>query len=183
MEDWMSFEIHPDIHAGGVETIPYLESLGYTNVPILYEGIRQRAREMGVTIGEVPRKYNTHLSLLLTEYAKEQGKVIEYNQAVFKAFWTDGRDISDATVLEQLMTEIGLDFSAAKVGLENGEYDRRFAEQKDLARQLGITAIPAFIFDQRYLISGAQPVEIFRQVLNQIASELTVSGQSAASDS
>ena len=81
------------------------------------------------------------------------------------------------------MTEIGLDFSAAKVGLENGEYDRRFAEQKDLARQLGITAIPAFIFDQRYLISGAQPVEIFRQVLNQIASELTVSGQSAASDS
>ncbi len=176
----MSFEIHPDIRAGGVETILYLESHGYTNVPILYSGIRERAREVGITIGEVPRKYNTHLSLLLTQYAKEQEKAIEYNQAVFKAFWTDGHDISDPAVLAQLMTEIGLDFSAAKEGLENGEYDRRFAEQKDLARQLGITAVPAFIFNRKYLISGAQPVEVFRQVLNQMASELTASGQSAA---
>ena len=164
----MSFEIHPDIRAGGVETIPYLESLGYANVPMVYAGIRERAREVGVSIGEVPRKYNTHLSLLLTEYAKEQKKVIEYNQAVFKAFWTDGLDISDPAVLAQVMTEIGLDFSAAKAGLENGEYDRRFAEQKELARQWGITAIPAFVFDRKYLISGAQPVEVFRQTLSQI---------------
>ncbi len=177
----MSFEIHPDIRAGGVETIPYLESLGYTNVLSLYAGIRDRAREIGLTIGEVPRKYNTHLSLLLAEYAKDQEKVIEYNQAVFKAFWTDGLDISDPAVLAQIMTETGLDFGAAKVGVESGEYERRFAEQKHLARQLGITAVPAFIFDKKYLISGAQPVEVFRQVLNQIASELAATGQSSES--
>lgn len=165
----MSFEIHPDLHAGGVDTIPYLESLGYSNVPALYEGIRRHAQEVGVTIGDVPRKYNTHLSLLLVEYAKEQGKTLEYNQAVFKGFWTDGLDISDPAALEQIMSGIGLDYSAAVVGVENGEYERRFAEQRDLARQFGVNAIPAFIFNNKYLISGAQPVEAFRQVLSQTA--------------
>ncbi len=165
----MSFEIHPDLRAGGVETIPYLESLGYSDVPRLYQGIRDHAREVGVTIGEVPYKYNTHLSLLLTEYAKDQGKVIEYNQAIFKGFWTDGSDISDAQVLEQIMTAIGLDFSAAIEGVNNGEYERRFAEERALARRLGITAIPAFIIDSKYLISGAQPVEVFRQALQETA--------------
>ena len=120
-------------------------------------------------IGEVPRKYNTHLSLLLVEYAKDQGKVIEYNQAIFKAFWTDGLNISDSAVLEQIISGIGLDYSAAVVGIENGEYERRFTQQRELARQYGINAIPAFIFDDKYLISGAQPVEAFRQVLNQTA--------------
>ncbi len=163
----MSFEIHPNLRAGGVETVPYLESLGYSDVPRLYEGIRQHAREVGITIGEVPRKYNTHLSLLLTEYAKDQGKVIEYNQAIFRAFWTDGRDISDAGVLQEIMSLIGLDFTAALPGLKNGDYERRFAEEKELARRLGITAVPAFIIDDKYLISGAQPVEIFRRALQE----------------
>jgi predicted DsbA family dithiol-disulfide isomerase len=163
----MSFEIHPDIRAGGVETIPYLESLGYSNVPLLYDGIRQRAQEVGVTIGPVPRKYNTHLSLLVTEYAKEQGKVREYNEAVFRAFWTDGRDISDPAVLEQIMAVIGLDFHAADVGVKSGEYERRFEDARALSRNLGITAVPAFIIDDKYLISGAQPVEIFRQVFRE----------------
>lgn len=165
----MSFEIHPDIPAGGVETIPYLESLGYSNVPRLYAGIRQHARDVGVTIGPVPRKYNTHLSLLLAEYAKDQGKVRAYNQAVFKAFWTDGGDISDLAILEQIMTVIGLDFTAAFEGVKSGEYGRRFEEEKALARQLGITAIPAFIIDDKYLVSGAQPVKVFRQALQETA--------------
>ncbi len=163
----MSFEIHPDIRAGGVETIPYLESLGYSNVSRVYDGIRQHAREVGITIGEVPRKYNTHLSLLLTEYAKDQGKTIEYNQAVFRAFWTDGRDISDPAVLEEIMNAIDLNFTAALAGVENGDYERRFSEERELARRLGITAVPAFILDSKRLILGAQPVEVFRQALHE----------------
>jgi predicted DsbA family dithiol-disulfide isomerase len=166
----MSFEIHPDIPAGGVETISYLERLGYNDVPRIYDGIRHRAREVGITIGSVPRKYNTHLSLLLTEYAKDQGHILKYNQAVFKAFWTDGLDISDAAVLEQIMTEIGLDFAAALAGVKSGEYERRFTEEKALARQLNITAVPAFIVDDKHLISGAQPIDVFRQVFQEAAS-------------
>jgi len=166
----MSFEIHPDIHAGGVETIPYLESLGYRDVERVYERIRRHAQELGITIGPVPRKYNTHLSLLLAEYAREQEKVREYNKAVFKGFWTDGRDISDAAVLEAIMNEIGLDFTTGMIGVSSGEYEHRFEEEKVLARQLGIRPVPAFIFDDKYLISGAQPVEVFRRVLLEAGS-------------
>jgi predicted DsbA family dithiol-disulfide isomerase len=166
----MSFEIHPDIPAGGVETISYLEGLGYSNVALVYNGIRQRAREVGITIGPVQRKYNTHLSLLLTEYAKEQNKLLEYNRAIFGAFWTDGSDVSDPAVLEQIMAAIGLDFNAALLGVKSGEYERRFEEAKVLSRKLGITAVPAFIIDDKYLISGAQPVEVFRQVFRETSS-------------
>lgn len=167
-EDWMSFEIHPDIQADGVETIPYLESLGYRDAAAMYDGIRQHGRQVGITIGAVPRKYNTHMSLLLSEYAKEQQRILDYNQAVFKAFWTDGHDISDQEVLREILAEMGLDFSAALPGLQSGEYERRFGEQKALASQLGIRAVPAFIIDNRYLISGAQPPEAFRQVLEEL---------------
>jgi len=155
-----------------VETIPYLESLGYSNVPLLYDGLRRHAREVGVIIGSVPRKYNTHLSLLLAAYAKDQRKVQQYNQAVFKAFWTDGLDISNAEVLEQIMTEIGLDFRAAIAGVESGDYERRFAEEKAQASQFGITAVPAFIVGHKYLVSGAQPVEVFRQVFEEASSQI-----------
>jgi predicted DsbA family dithiol-disulfide isomerase len=163
----MPFEIHPDIPAGGVETIPYLEGLGYDNVSRLYDSIRQHARQLGVTIGPVPRKYNTHLSLLLVEYAKEQGKGLDYNQAVFRAFWANSRDISASSVLEEIVTDIGLDFAASLEGVNSGEYDRRFAEAGGLARRLGINAVPAFIVDDKYLISGAQPVENFRRMLQE----------------
>jgi predicted DsbA family dithiol-disulfide isomerase len=175
----MSFEIHPDIPAGGVETISYLESLGYSDVLHVYNRIRQRGLEAGITIGSVPRKYNTHLSLLLTEYAKEQNKLLEYNEAVFKAFWTDGSDISEPAVLEQIMAVIGLDFNAALLGVKSGEYERRFEDAKALSRKLGITAVPAFIIDDKYLISGAQPVEVFRQVFRETSSSPGGSGPSA----
>ena len=101
---------------------------------------------------------------------KSKTKCVEYNEAVFRAFWTDGRDISDPAVLEQIMSMIGLDFSAAVVGVKSGEYERRFEDAKALARKLGITAVPAFIIDDNYLISGAQPVEVFRQVLRETSS-------------
>jgi predicted DsbA family dithiol-disulfide isomerase len=166
-----------------VETISYLESLGYSNVALIYNGIRQRAQDVGITIGPVPRKYNTHLSLLLTEYAKEQNKLLEYNQAVFRAFWADSRDISDPAVLEQIMAVIGLDFNAGLPGVKSGEYERRFEDAKALSRKLQITAVPAFIIDDKYLISGAQPVEVFRQVLMGTSSPPGGSGPADSTDS
>jgi hypothetical protein len=96
--------------------------------------------------------------------------VREYNEAVFSTFWTDGRDISDPAVLGQIMSVIGLEFSAAVPGLKSGEYEHRFEDAKALSRKLGITAVPAFIIDDKYLISGAQPVEVFRQVLQETSS-------------
>lgn len=105
------------------------------------------------------------------QVAKKNGKGIEAEESLFKAYFTEGKDISDHDTLVQLGNEIGLDGAAVKQALESDAYTKEV--QKDIAEAeaLAIRGVPFFVIDRKYAVSGAQASETFVQALNQSYTE------------
>ena len=118
---------------------------------------------------------NSRPSLEAAVYAGDQGRVQQYNRAVFKAFWDEGKDIGDADVLQEVFQECGLDWEDFNRPEGNGQYAKRVDTELAEARMYGISGVPAFILD-RYLISGAQPYEVFQQAIELIRKEKASQG-------
>lgn len=106
------------------------------------------------------------------QYAKEEGKGIEYFNKLYEAYFTNGELISDPNFLTQVAAEIGLDENRVKEILKNEkEYDKEVVQDIYQASQIGAQGVPFFVFNNKYGVSGAQPVETFEQVLTQVYDE------------
>ncbi len=119
------------------------------------------------------RIYNTFDAHRLLHWAGEVGGGVQrtLKLALLKAYFTEGRNVSDAAVLLELATAAGLPEAGARDLLDS---DRYAAEVRDAERQVqaqGISSVPAIIVNQRHLIQGGQPVEVFEQALRQIMAE------------
>ena len=103
--------------------------------------------------------------------AKKNGKGLQAEESLFKAYFTEGKDISDHDTLIQLGIDIGLDGAAVKQALESDAYTKDV--QKDIAEAeaLAIRGVPFFVIDRKYAVSGAQATETFVQALNQSYTE------------
>jgi predicted DsbA family dithiol-disulfide isomerase len=101
------------------------------------------------------------------EFAKEQDKFDDFHRAVFKAFWEDSRNIGADDVLKDIFEDCGLDWDEYVASGGGDSYRPTVVQQLMQARAYGISGVPAFILD-RYLISGAQPYEVFQQVMQRI---------------
>lgn len=106
------------------------------------------------------------------QYAKEEGKGIEYFNKLYEAYFTNGELISDPNFLTQVAAEIGLDENRVREILKNEkEYDKEVVQDIYQASQIGAQGVPFFVFNNKYGVSGAQPVETFEQVLTQVYDE------------
>lgn len=101
----------------------------------------------------------------LSHLAAEHGRQHEMVIRLFKAYFTDGMLISDHEVLANLAEEVGLDRAEALAALVDGRFADEVDADIDQARQLGIRGVPFFVFDGRFAVSGAQPVEGFTKAL------------------
>ena len=85
------------------------------------------------------------------------------------AYWRDARDLSDRAVLGEVAASVGLPAAAFLAALANPSYDDLVQADIDFAHQHGLNGVPALVFAEQYLVSGAQPVEVLRRVVAQIA--------------
>ena len=113
----------------------------------------------------------TRPAMAATEYAKEQGLFDPYHRGLFKAYWEDGKNLGDKTVLLDTAESAGLDRKELASALETGKYDQEVESQVRFAHEAGITGIPAFIVDNKYLFTGAQPYPVFKQVMDTVIEE------------
>ena len=102
-----------------------------------------------------------------TEFAKEKDKFDDFHKAVFRAVWEEGRNIGTDDVLQDLFEECGMDWEEYEDSGGGGRFRPAVDQQLMQARTYGISGVPAFIMDW-YLISGAQPYEVFQQVMERI---------------
>ena len=107
------------------------------------------------------------------QYANEEGKGIEYFNKLYEAFFLNGELISDATVLTRIASEIGINPDRVQEIMDNDkEYDKEVVMDIYEAQQVGVQGVPFFVFNNKYAVSGAQPVESFEQVLTQVYDEM-----------
>jgi predicted DsbA family dithiol-disulfide isomerase len=108
----------------------------------------------------------------LSHFAKAHGRQHEMIQRLFRAHFTEGLNVGDLQVLADLAAEIGLDRDDALAALTSHEYAADVDADLRQARELGIQGVPFFVFNMKYAVSGAQPVEAFAQVLDKVWEEL-----------
>jgi predicted DsbA family dithiol-disulfide isomerase len=107
----------------------------------------------------------TNLAFQELEFAKDQGKGDEYNDAVFRAFFQQSRDIGRIDVLADIANEVGLDPEQFRAALEQGTYRDRVQQLlKTAYERAGVTAVPTMIIGRQRL-EGLYPVESIRQVI------------------
>lgn len=107
----------------------------------------------------------------LLHFAKSEGRQLELAERLFGAYFTEGRHVGRVDELVALAADAGLDADAAREALESGRFAA--AVQADIAQAgaYGINGVPFFVIDGKYGVSGAQPAEVFGQVLTQVAGE------------
>ena len=114
---------------------------------------------------------NSRKALELTELARDRDLHEEVHSRLMHAYWSEGQDIGDEETLLGLATEAGLDRDEAKTALDEGRYAGRVDGSTRDANMHGINAIPAFVLDERLLVMGAQPHELFEQAFAQLEGE------------
>ncbi len=165
IDEWLPFEIHPDTPPEGVLWKDYFPGM---NPEAFFRQLDQRGRKMGVRFGPQPLMSNSRMAMQGGEFAKEHGRYDAYHEAVFKAFFTDGRDIGDQGVLLDLAKEVGLDALELNTALENELYMPRLKEASLRAKRNGFSAAPTFVIEGYGAVSGAQPMDTFRTILHRV---------------
>jgi predicted DsbA family dithiol-disulfide isomerase len=136
------------------------------------EMIRQRGAELGFTFSQGDRRiYNTFDAHRLLHWAELEGKQQALKEALFAAYFTDHADPSDHQLLADVAEQVGLDRARAEAILASDEYvtDVRQLEQLWVSR--GVSSVPTIVFNERYAVTGGQPVEAFVGAIRQIISE------------
>jgi predicted DsbA family dithiol-disulfide isomerase len=106
----------------------------------------------------------------VTELARDRGLHEPVHDRLMEAFWAEGRDVGDHDLLRGLAVESGLDAAEVEDVLASDAYLERVLASTAEAQSIGITGIPAFVFDGRMLILGAQPREVFEQAMGRLGS-------------
>jgi len=108
------------------------------------------------------------------QYAKEEGKGIPYYNKLYKAHFTDGELISDADVIARIAADVGLDEDRTREILASDERNKeKVVQDIQEAGEVGVQGVPFFVFNNKYAVSGAQPVDVFEQVLDQVHEEFS----------
>ncbi len=136
--------------------------------PRFYAIARER---YGLEINEGPFGISSRAAHIGGQYAEAQGVGEAYHEAVLRAYWHEARDISDTAVLAEVATTVGLDSRAYLAALDEPVYVERVMVDVAEAFDYGLNGVPALVFGRKYLVSGAQPYALLRQVTEQLAAE------------
>jgi predicted DsbA family dithiol-disulfide isomerase len=170
------FELNPQMGAEGQDIGEHLHGK-YGSTPEqqaqMSEVIRQRGEAVGFTFtpGARRRVYNTFDAHRLLHWAELESPARQQalKKALLKAYFTDGLDPSDHATLVRVAGDVGLDTTRAREILAGDDYADAVRERERLYTDAGIHSVPAIILNDRHLISGGQPVEVFERALRQIA--------------
>jgi len=170
------FELNPKMPAEGQDIAEHLaEKYGATAEQTAKnrEAIRARGAELGFQFNMAARSriYNTFDAHRLLHWAESQGRQHALKVALFELYFSKGESPASHEALVRLAGEVGLDTEEAARILASDTYAAEVREQERFYQQQGISSVPAIIINERHLISGGQPPEVFEQALRQIAAQ------------
>ena len=171
--EWHPFQLNPDMAAEGADRRAYLEARfgGKQNAVAIYARVSQAAEAAGLTINfetmnRVPNTLDAHR---LIHWAGLEGRQTAMVSTLFRAYFRDGKDIGDKATLATLAGNAGMDAALAARLLATGE-DRADITARDAhARQRGVNSVPTFVIANQYVLTGAQPVALWAQVIDELA--------------
>ncbi len=176
--DFQPFELNPQMGPEGQDVGEHLAQK-YGSTPEQQAQARAGIAARGAAVGFTFRKegrgrvWNTFDAHRLLMWAGEQGarQQRDLKMALLQAYHGEGRSPADHQVLLDVVASVGLDRKEAQLVLESGRYTNEVREREQQFQQMGISAVPSVIVNNRHLIQGGQPPEVFEQALRQLAAQ------------
>jgi predicted DsbA family dithiol-disulfide isomerase len=173
---WHPFQLNPNMPPEGEDTAEHI-ARKYGSTPEQSRANRQRLSDIGESLGfafnygEGMRIYNTfNAHKLLTIFGSERGwqAQTELKMALFKAYFQDRRDVSDIEVLCDIAEAQGMDRAVAAAWIADAALTESVRAEMAHWMDQNITGVPAIIFDQKFMVPGAQSAETFADVINKV---------------
>jgi len=172
--EWKSFQLDPSIEPqSGKDVYTFLaerKGISVEQSIEMHKGVVERAKSVGLDYhfdkAIISNSLTAHRIIHLAK-SKKLGDQME--EIFFKAYFTEGRDLNDAETLIELGVKTGLDAAEVKEVVENNNiYLNEVQEDITEAQQIGVQGVPFFVFDRKYAVSGAQPVEAFVNTIKEV---------------
>ncbi len=164
--EWLPYHLHPEYPADGIPRAVLTERYG----DHFASAVQTMAEEVGLPFAPHPERVpNTRTALELTEWARAQGADAHelLHERVMDAYWREGRDITGWDELAPCVADVGLDPEAGREAVSSGAFAEPVDRWTAWAQAQGISAIPAFVFEQRVLVSGAMPTEVLERAAHK----------------
>ena len=178
---YFPFELNADMPAAGLDQKEYLTKKfgGDDRYQEITDRVTTVAQHEGLTFDFNKQKIspNTRNSHRLILLAKEDNKHLEMVEALFKAYFTDGIDLTKNENLAEIASRIGMDRDKVKMFLESETGIAEVAMAESELHRLGVSGVPFYIIDNKYGISGAQSSETFIQAFQNIGKQLSAEGE------
>ena len=169
--EWHPFQLNPDMPAEGVDKHDYLAAkFGEDRLVQMHLRLKEASRAAGAEIDpDTPRRMpNTLDAHRLIHWAGLEGRQTAVVSAIMRAYWREGRDIGNAGVLADIAAAAGMDRAVtARLLASDADTDDIRARNAD-ARAKGVSAVPTFLIAQQYVVSGAQPPEVWGRVIEEL---------------
>jgi predicted DsbA family dithiol-disulfide isomerase len=166
------FELNPQMGPEGEDSAEHLKrkyGMGDSQLAAARDNLRRRGQEVGFTFGQRPRIWNTFDAHRLIHWAGLQGRQRAMKRALLQAYQADDRNPGERAVLLDCARQCGLDEQAAARVIDSRSYADEVRRAQANWREAGINSVPSIIINQRHLIQGGQPVEVFEKALRQLA--------------
>jgi predicted DsbA family dithiol-disulfide isomerase len=173
---WLPYELNPDMPEEGVDRTAYLDAkFGPGKRPAIEARLTEAAAEDGLAFNwdKVTRTPNTRKAHILIALATGLGIGNAAKGALMRAFFHDGRDIGNETVLCEIGAALGIETMELKVAFVDPAIRQEIDRLEAQAHQIGVQGVPFFILNHSHGLSGAQPVAVWQDVLRKLSEDAT----------
>jgi predicted DsbA family dithiol-disulfide isomerase len=171
---WRPFQLNPDMPQDGMARTDYLAAKfgGAQHAARIYQTVSEAGTSVGIPFAfeRVAHTPNTQAAHRLVRRAEREGRAAALVEALFRGYFIDGVDLGDRARLVEIAVRCGLERAATRRFLAGEEGHSDVLAEDRAARRIGINAVPCFIFEERYAISGAQEPEFFLPVFDLVES-------------
>lgn len=179
---WHSFQLDPDFPVGITEnTTAYLaerKGIDQSQVKQMYGQIAEQGRRYEIDFQfDKALSFNTLDAHRIIQWSKTTGRSTELEEAFFKAYFTQGADLSKSENLIAVCVGLGFEYQQMQAAIEEPQYSILIEEDKYAASQMGIRGVPYFLVGDKLTVSGAQPDEVFESTLRNVFSQYQSTGR------
>lgn len=167
------FELNPDIPREGIARADYIAKKFGARGYSAHDRLTHAGAQLGIPFAfdKIARQPNTLAAHALIEWARKRGVQPAVKEALMKAFFVDGLDLSDAETLVRVAVGAGLDRSEAAACIDDEDLRRLVAEEEDKARRMGVQGVPFFVFNNRVAVEGAQSPDVLLEAMLEAEKE------------
>lgn len=173
--EWHPFQLNPEMPADGMDRKAYLEGKfgGKEGAVRAYAPVVEHAQKAGLTINfeAMQRTPNTLNAHRLIHWAGIEGRQTAAVSALFKAYFVDARDIGDVEVLADIADSIEMDAAVMTKLLQTDVDAQEILDRDAHSRKMGVNSVPTFIVGGKHAVPGAQPPELWAQVLSDLRAQ------------